>query len=44
MSSIYIWLTLIIIIFALFISIYASIELYNNIDNYIIVYNNLKGK
>lgn len=44
MSSIYIWLILIILIFGLSFSIYASYELFDNIDNYISVHNNLKNK
>jgi hypothetical protein len=39
MSHVYIWLILIIIICALSFSIYASNELSNNIDNYIILHN-----
>lgn len=44
MSGVYIWLILIIIIIGLCLSVYASNELYNNIDNYITVHNNLKNK
>ena len=42
MSVVYIWLILIILIIGLSFSIYASNELYNNIDSYIVSHNNLK--
>lgn len=42
MSNIYIWLILIIVIIGLSFSIYASSELFNNIDSYIDVDNSLK--
>jgi len=42
MSSIYIWLTLLILIFSLSFSIYAAHELYNNLDGYIIEHTNIK--
>lgn len=42
MSHIYIWLILLILIIALSFSVYASNELFNNIDSYIAVHNNIK--
>ena len=42
MSNIYIWLAILILICGLSFSIYASSELYNNIDDYIAVHNSIK--
>ncbi len=42
MSTIYIWLIIILVIVGLCLSTYVSSELLNNIDNYIIVHNNIK--
>jgi hypothetical protein len=42
MSTIYIWLILFILIFSLSFSIYASHELYTNLDSYIIEHTNIK--
>lgn len=44
MSTIYIWLTLITLILGLYSSIYATHDLYVNIDSYVNVYINLKNK
>jgi Cytochrome b/b6/petB len=44
MSSIYIWLILLIVIIGLCFLAYASFELYSNIDKYITVHNNIKNK
>jgi len=44
MSTIYIWLTLIIIIMGLYYSAYTLYDLYTNIDSYINVYINLRNK
>jgi Cytochrome b/b6/petB len=42
MSTIYIWLTLLILIFSLSFSIYAAHELYSNLDGYITEHTNIK--
>lgn len=42
MSHIYIWLILLILVIALSLSVYASNELFNNIDSYIAVHNDIK--
>ncbi len=42
MSTVYIWLTLLILIFSLSFSIYATNELYSNLDGYIIEHTNIK--
>jgi hypothetical protein len=42
MSTIYIWLTLFILIFSLSFSIYATHELHSNLDSYIIEHTNIK--
>ena len=42
MSTVYIWLTLLILIFSLSFSIYAAHELYSNLDGYIIEHTNIK--
>lgn len=44
MSTIYIWIILIILIFGLSISAYACHDMYINIDKFIAVHNNIKGK
>ncbi len=44
MSIIYIWVIIFILLCALSFSIYASDELFNNLDNYITVHNNIKNK
>jgi len=42
MSVIYIWIILILLIYGLFLSLYVSSDLLNNIDNYITEHNNYK--
>jgi hypothetical protein len=42
MSIIYIWIIIILLIFAAYISIYTLQDIHHNIDSYITVYINLK--
>ena len=44
MSTVYIWLTLLILIFSLSFSMYAAHELYTNLDSYINIHNSLSKK
>jgi hypothetical protein len=44
MSTFYIWLILVSLIVALSSSIYAINDIHNNLDDYITVYNSIKGK